>query len=393
MDKYLIYLYVFFIASIFFSSTRLHRDFFYFLVVTPFLFTLNLRNLKTLIKSKLFILALTYCGYMLLTLVWSAGVGGGESFDVFRKALLVIVYLTITVCLFEMNSQYLDLLYKGICLSAGVSAVFYMALFYYYSGFSGRLGAFGVLSNPIPAASCFSAAVLVIFFFYLVQKEVSLSQKACYLLAMIASVLFVVLSQSRGPLLALASTLILCAALFRPKYVLWGLGGFVIPLVAVYASGLIDFLSFFSRADSYRLSIWRQSWDLFLRHPWLGYGIRGDRPEIIIAESIPAAHSHNLFLSTMLDGGVVALLLIVVLLSLAAHLAYKSYREKGDVTLIALIVFSVMANLTDGKTLIVSPNHQWFYFWLPIGLAAAYELASSRQKLPGTENVGQRSLA
>jgi O-antigen ligase len=290
-----------------------------------------------------------------------------------------------------MNREYVNILYRGICLSAGVSAVFHMALFYYYSGFSGRLSAFGALKNPIMAASCYSVAVLVIFFSYLVQKDISLPRKVKYILAMIISVGFVVLTQSRGPLLALALALILCSALVRPKYALWVIGGFVIPLTAIYANGLVDFSALFARADSYRLTIWKQSWDLFVRHPWGGYGFRGERPDIVITDSIAASHSHNLFLSTMLDGGAVALVLLVAVIGLATYWALRNYRERGDVTLLALIAFAVLGNLTDGKTPIVSPNYQWLCFWLPIGLAAAYELASSQQKLPGPGTDAQVS--
>ena len=249
-----------------------------------------------------------------------------------------------------------------------------MALFYYTHQFSGRITGIGTLDNPIMAGNSYAAVALIAFFYFLVKKEVELRDKLKYSLVMIASVMFVVLSQSRGPLLALAVTLICCAVAFAPRYLPWVLVGFALPLTAVFATGLVNFPSLLSRADSYRMSIWRQSWELFLQQPLFGYGFGGARPEIVITETVYASHSHNLFLSTMLDGGAVALVLIVVLLAISIFWSIRYLRETGDVTLLALMVFAILGNFTDGKTPIASPNHQWLYFWLPIGLVGAYEL-------------------
>jgi len=71
---------------------------------------------------------------------------------------------------------------------------------------------------------------------------------------------------------------------------------------------------------------------------------------------------------------VVAILLLSGLLACAAMWGLRYFRRSGDVTLFALIVFAVLSNMTDGRTLIMSPGHQWLYFWFPVAILAAYEL-------------------
>lgn len=379
-SNYYIYMYIVFIAGIFFMTPKMYKNYYYIFVVAPFFLTVNVKNLRIITESKILLLSVGYCFYMVVTLGWSSGVSIGESVEVFRKALLVIVFLIITSYVLGKKIEIVNLLYKYISLSAGIWAVINMAIFF-SKNYHGRLSGFGVLKNPIMAASCYSVAVLLIFFCFLIKNEVPFSCKIKYIFAGLVSVVFVVLTQSRGPLLALASVFIISSVLVRLKYVLWVLGGFLIPLVAVYAGGFVDFSALLTRADSYRLSIWSQSWNHFLQQPWFGYGIRGDRPDIVILQSVTADHSHNMFLSTMLDGGLIALALIVAVIGLSAYRAIIVCRESGDATLFALVMFTVLANITDGKSPIVSPNYLWMYFWLPIGLASAYELAHSRQNL------------
>ena len=374
LTKYFIWLYIVFVAGFFVLSTRVHRNYFYIFLLIPFFLCVDITFLKKIKFSKIFLVAFIFCVYMFLSLGWANAVSLEDSYESVRKGILVIAFLVLTVVFFQNNWNLVTRFFKYTCLFSGIFSCITMALFYYKNQFSGRITGIGTLDNPIMAGNSYAAVALIAFFYFLVKKEVELRDKLKYFLVMIASVMFVVLSQSRGPLLALAVTLICCAVMFTPKYLPWILVGIILPLTAVYTSGLVNFTSLITRADSYRISIWQQSWEIFLQQPLFGYGFGGARPEIFIAESLPASHSHNLFLATMLDGGAVALVLIVALLAISIFWSIRYFRETGDVTLLALMMFAVLGNLTDGKTPIASPNHQWLYFWLPIGLVGAYEL-------------------
>lgn len=374
ISKIFIWLYIIFIVGFFVLSTRMHRNYFYLFLLIPFFLSTNISCLKKIKYSKIFLVTSFFCVYMFITLLWADGVSLEYSYESIRKGFLVVIFLVLTMVFFQNNWDLVPRFFKYTCFLAGVFSCITMILFYDTNQLSERITGMGTLDNPIMAGNSYALVVLIAFFYFLVKKEVELRDKIKYFLVVVAAVMFVVLSQSRGPLLALAVTLICCAVVFTPKYLSWILVGFILPLMTVYFSGLVNFTSLITRADSYRISIWQQSWDIFLQHPLFGYGFGGARPEIFIAESLPASHSHNLFLATMLDGGVVALVLIVALLVISTFWSIRYFRETGDVTLLALMMFAVLGNLTDGKTPIASPNHQWLYFWLPIGLVGAYEL-------------------
>jgi O-antigen ligase len=372
--KYNIWFYIIFFAGFFILPTRVHRNYFYIFLMAPFFLTVNFSDFKKIFLSKIFLFSFFYCIFFVISLGWADDIDYKYVYELTRKDFIVIVFLIITILLFKKGEYLIEKLYKNLCIFSGIISSVTIFLFYYNNRLKGRITGIGTLDNPITAASGYAVVVLIMFFYFLVKNEVGLKEKLKYSLAMISTVSFVVLSQSRGPLLALAVTLILGTVLFKPKHFLWILGGFILPAVAAYATGLVDFSLLISRADSYRIDIWRQSWDIFLQHPLFGYGIGGTRPAIVITKSVLAEHSHNLFLSTMLDGGVIALGLLLAVLGLAIGWSVKYFRETKDVTLLALMVFAVLSNFTDGKTPIASPNQQWLYFWLPIGLVAAYEL-------------------
>ncbi len=335
-------------------------------------------------------MSLVYCLYMVISNGWSVEPDFEQFLEILRKASLVLFFLLITACVFFNRWNRLDVLFKYLCLTSGVMAVasivwFGFIHYDFLTSLEYRLVGFGTLGGAIAAANCYAVTILIGFCYFLAKEEMAIGEKVKYSLAVFAGMMFVILTQSRGPLLALAGALTLSAVLIRTKLILWVIGCISLGFAVVTASGFFEFSALLSRADSYRLAIWQQSWEIFLKQPWFGYGLGGDRPDIIVLESIPIAHPHNLFLSNMVDGGVFALLLIVSLLSLSAYWATRFFLDSKNITLLALTVFSVLANLTDGKLLIVSPNYQWLFFWLPIGITAAYELRNSRQTLVSSE--------
>jgi O-antigen ligase len=134
-----------------------------------------------------------------------------------------------------------------------------------------------------------------------------------------------------------------------------------------------DPFSLLSRGDSYRFAIWEQAWSFFLEKPVLGYGLGGGRPDILIKPGMYIAHAHNIFLANLLDGGVVALGLLLAVLLMSAYWAFVYFKKSGNVTLVSLVLFAVFSNMTDGHTLIMSPGYQWIYFWMPVAIISAFE--------------------
>jgi O-antigen ligase len=200
------------------------------------------------------------------------------------------------------------------------------------------------------------------------------------LIIFMAILTFVVLTQSRGPLMALFATIFFCSALVKDFKLLLSLAILVGVLFIAKTFNFFDPFSLVSRGDSYRFAIWEQVWTNFLEKPFLGYGLGGLRPEILIEPGIHIAHAHNVFLANLLDGGGVALALLLALLLRSAYWAFVHFKKSGNVTLVSLILFAVLANMTDGYTLIMSPGYQWIYFWMPIAIISSFELHLKEEK-------------
>jgi hypothetical protein len=59
---------------------------------------------------------------------------------------------------------------------------------------------------------------------------------------------------------------------------------------------------------------------------------------------------------------------------MSAYWAFVYFKKSGNVTLVSLVLFAVLSNMTDGYTLIMSPGYQWISFWMPIAIISAFEL-------------------
>jgi O-antigen ligase len=374
--RYFPVFHILFVVGFFFLSTRWHRNFYYLLIVVPFLIVARWDSLRALFKSRVLLLALLYCLYMLLSLGWAADLGSGQMLDFVRKALLVSAFLMSTVYLFAGDWNKFPLLTRYVSWTAGLTAVASIVWFgNTHAEF--RIIGIGTLNSSITAGSGYAAAALMGYGGFLLAGTLSARKTLLTLLPIFAAITLVVLTKSRGPLLALAAVMTLSTILARPRRLPVVLGCFGLSFALALTFHLFEFADLMDRGSSYRLTIWRQSIARIREHPWFGYGLGGGRPEIVY-ELGSLAHSHNLFLSNTVDGGACALLLLVSLLIMAIYWAIRFFRDEGNVTLLSLVAFSVAANLTDGKTLIVSPNYQWLYFWLPVALAAAYELRCKR---------------
>jgi O-antigen ligase len=165
----------------------------------------------------------------------------------------------------------------------------------------------------------------------------------------------------------------------RPKFILFFFSFIIASISAVYFSGLFKFSSLMERGFSYRFDIWSQSLEIFMEKPLLGYGLGGDRPEIVL-DIFSVQHSHNIFLSNMLDAGLLGLFLLLSLFGLLFYWSLEYFKKTKNATFFCMVLFSFLANLVDGKSLLVSPDYQWIGFWLPVGLCAFCELSLKHDK-------------
>lgn len=374
--KFLYFSFIVFVCGFFFLPIRWHRNLYYVLLILPFLFLLKDLDFKELLRSHVFKLSLVYIVFMVLTVLWAEGLDLEGVLKYWRRGFTLISFLIIMAYLLIKDKDYLDVLFKWSCRMAGILAFFSIIWFYFSRGISldsGRLVSIGPLDNPILAGNVYAGMALVSHYHFSLRKNRRMHERLVSLSTFLVILSFVLLTQSRGPLIALFATMLFSSVLVKDYKFLLNIAFLVGVLFISKIFNFFDPFSLISRGDSYRFAIWEQAWSFFLEKPVLGYGLGGGRPDILIKPAISISHAHNIFLANLLDGGVVALGLLLAVLLMSAYWAFVYFKKSGNVTLVSLVLFAVFSNMTDGHTLIMSPGYQWIYFWMPVAIISAFE--------------------
>jgi len=248
-------------------------------------------------------------------------------------------------------------------LNAGAAVVAYP----WRNGIGGRLAGFGETRQAILGASVIAVAVM--FALARVLANGPKNWRLGYLAAAVVMILFVALTQSRGPLAGLAAgvlVLVLCSKLrlrilppllALPALLLWLDRGLRWKLTGVLTQ----------RGVSYRLEIWQASFARIAEHPWIGHGM--------------GAHlgyqnftfPHDLYLSLLFYSGIVGLLLFgATVFRLLGGVLQRPGQERS--LLIALWANMLVSGLTDYGQIIKGPSPLWYIVWLPIAYSVEYVL-------------------
>jgi len=260
----------------------------------------------------------------------------------------------------------------GYTIQAGLIAGVLIAVFLYMinSQYPERITGLGLLDDIIASSS------ILIMLWVVSLTSLRAEHKKDLLLATLALIsvtLYAMLNQSRAPLGVTLFAWLVFIIMFSkdvrrlviPALLLGGI------LIVVSAPRIFD--SMINRGTSHRLEIWEatlRNIDVFF---WKGIGAASSLAETTIGTAIKQAagtrfdHPHNLFLSTWVDGGILAFTLIVTLfLALFSKALKKANRERN----LALWMLATVVGLcfTDPDTLVTSPQEIYLVFWTPIGL-------------------------
>ncbi len=186
---------------------------------------------------------------------------------------------------------------------------------------------------------------------------------------------FVVLTQSRGPLLSAAvATVFLCAA--GP----WRWRG----LAVLAACGLLLFLlpvsirhhqasMLVARGSSHRFEIWHRTLQMVAAHPIFGNGLAAnlDLPGMTFP--------HDLYLSVLFYSGAVGLALFAALACAVTLRLWRVRRQGGAewLWMVSLWINALLSGLTDLGQITKGPGPMWFIVWLPVSLILAWPVPPS----------------
>lgn len=234
-----------------------------------------------------------------------------------------------------------------------------------------RLHGWGVTGHPILGAD----VMLVAYLAALVRALSARRGRGAHLAAAATMAAFVLLTESRGPLLsAAASTLFLCAA--GP----WR--GRAVGALAALAAGWWLLPAWMrrhqeavlvARGVSHRPEIWHRTLQMVADHPLLGNGLAAnlDLPGMTFP--------HDLYLSVLFYSGAVGLALFAWLLAVVLLRLWRARpgQQAPDWVLpdwlwmVALWINALIDGLTDLGQITKGPGPLWFIFWLPAGLVLA----------------------
>ncbi len=375
---------IFLAGFYFFPKSKSHNTAYYVLVLLPFLLSLRRQDIVGYWQSSIFRLTIIFLVYLTLSLAW----GEETTINDWIKYPKRLLYMLGFVCMIMAyyNPQYLNKLCNVIVSVAVVMAVVSMVL--YDSSLyppPDRLKNFGILDHEVISASSYGFAAIMLLYGCQLEHQhrlwIKLSGFGILLLDML-------LTQSRGPMLALIVTICIAELLLGKHRKL--VTGFIIVSIT---AGILMFINAIDApvwiarngGDTYRLEIWQHIWQRILESPWYGLGLSANETIVFPACScIP--HPHNIFLATMLYGGILGLLALIILLAYSLMVAFRRFQCDQQVKFLAFLLFGVLCGLTDGNKLIDHPRPMWLYFWLPIVLIAAQQTPKSLRQFKNRAN-------
>ena len=281
------------------------------------------------------------------------------------------VYLLFFVCMFDYCIKRYGLLKVYGCIFSGCFIVLVLTFMLVDKStlLTNRLenGFFAAPKNVIDLGGYFALGIL--------SALIIARESGRHWIYIPASLLFIglILTQSRGPLLALMVSLAVLLAKYKHvhlKHVLYIMISIATILLFFYFT---DYGSDFyarivsSYAQSFiRFGIWNHAISDAMIHPYFGWGF--DK-QLTFVNSIGqhVITTHSIYVSAFLKGGVVGVLFMASLILVGLYHAYRKYHQ-GKGLEASIYLFSLMFFVTQGMFVIGGPGETWVLFWLPLAI-------------------------
>jgi O-antigen ligase len=369
-------------------AARVIYDFF----VLPFaLLTFSFSEVKAVARTPIFMGIAAYFLLLIALAMWNHD----PDMLVAKHAgysLLVLSFVAITALQARRDPCFPTLCMLAISISAAVAAAMNMVAFYQQfpldAIWTRRL-------EGIPGLTMYYNSNVVGDMYALAYAGAAgiaaggrLSRFRLVLAASAAAVLFVavLLSGSRGALLgsllASAVLLVLCANTRRCILMLLAAGGL---LLMLSTTPLLH--SLFERADSLRLTLWPVYLNLASERLWLGYGLSFDTT-ITLANGFDILNAHNIILSALIRGGLLAAAALIAVLAASIYEAWRAWRMNHAPLALALLSTTLVMTNVDYEITASPLGWPWILLWLPVAISLGTgRLAAVPKEDAGTVSV------
>ncbi|GAD62529.1 O-antigen ligase family protein [Aquipseudomonas alcaligenes] len=350
----------------------------YLLLFAPALLYFLVGGVRLLLWQQLPILLLT----MLLSWVLLIGgfhPGSNKSFVIWGKLVLLIALYLFAVASLVRSKRHLSWVLGG---ALAVAVLFAWWTLVYQYGVLGRpytypevrqfrlseLGWHGLadLDHPIVAGLYYGVFAVVLCWFF-VSFPVRIWQGALLAVGMAGLLLYVLFTFSRGAWFSLAGATFLLLLLVpnRKSFSLMALGFITLMLLAFLFGAEIQAER--SVGLNNREHIWT-SWMIRLPEFWLFGSGGGADFYFRFPNGYEVFHAHSLYLQFWYEFGVVGVLLLVGLLLSLLHKAWQCREQPLARLGASLLVFAMIAMVSDTYAVFHRPSPYWVVFWLPVGI-------------------------
>ena len=371
--EFLRYTYLFFLAGFFFSPDKhLHRNYFYLFVIVPFLIGLDSSFMRNCIRSTLFQLSILFLLYFWASMFWAdTNLSSEDYYDLSRYLLMLVIFLMVTMMLSSVSDECFDKIKFWLCSAACISAIIMVLIFYDSKNFprARLIGYFEHTQNPNQASMYFGFIGILAFHSILCSKYAW--HKIFYGFVYLTLFVYILLCQSRGPLLAFIIVLVM-ESIFAKN---WKMIALFITLFIVFMVVLefydLGIRSFYERGLSHRLTLWKGAIKHISEAPLFGKGWFAD-VDMMIGKN--RRSPHNLLLLVSAKSGVIGGgFLLLLILTTVVH-SYKYFVASGNWIFISIFVYFIICMTFDYTHILYKPNLGWIIFWMPIALIAGEEI-------------------
>lgn len=356
----LLFIMIFFVSP----NNKILNKFYYFIVLPTAVLSLRLADYRWLYKLIPLRYLLLLFAYLCLSLCWS-NITPGDRPQVYIFQSLYILYFVISIIITaQYRDNWLAWLGPGLALIVTMHVIIVSWIWYSVHPLAVRIEGLGRLNNPLELASIYAVIAAFCSISYIRGKD---KMSYAYLAPFFVSLGGIILTRSRGPLLAILVVTIGAGLLIRnqrSKYlitliVLIGLACLAIEPNVLY--------SLSERGTSFRPEIWEKGWPRIMESWVFGHGIATSL-EVTINEQMQFHHYHNIILSTWFYSGIIGILLLVILIG---KTIIYGLRNSSTWPWVSAFIAGSICLWTNGDRLMIHPYPLWLYFWLPLAMIIA----------------------
>ncbi|WP_198043627.1 O-antigen ligase family protein [Ketobacter nezhaii] len=326
----------------------------------------QLVQIKMLATQITVLTGLLLISYITFSLFWSTPPFNHNAENQLRYGFVTLLFWVVSILYFNNNTLALKHIYW--VFGMGVLGNLLGAWLTEYSlDRDGRLTGYSILNNPIILGS---VAVIQVAIGVHLRYRAGVDKAIGVALLVIAMIL-IILTGSRGPLLALLAVFFVwfwSRVEIKPIYkvmLIIAVGGTV--LLAAQMTGILAGL--IERGLSLRPIIWHETLLASQQHWVFGWGWANDFNQSPVSQAIleisgnSIIHPHGLLISSLYYGGVIGLFVHVVFFYAVARAAFQA-RDRG--LALGLVAAILLLTATDTNAAVSKRDFMWLIFWIPV---------------------------